>query len=356
MNYKKLFSVGLIFFAFMFVTIYAKTHADSLDLPSYGVNLSETSVSGLSSGAFMTVQFHVAYSHLMVGAGVIAGGPYYCTGCYENSSFMENAVSTCMQPMGGMGPDSKILFSKAKEFEQKGWIDKLTNLKNDRIYIFSGANDHTVYPKVVDQTEKFYLLAGTSAKNIKYVKNINAGHAICTDNDGDVPCPDTKPPFINNCDFIQSQAILKHIYGQLNPPTNHLSNEIKKFDQKKFFDADSDFDRSSMSQYGYVYVPKSCETNTCKVHLVFHGCLQGDTVIGDKYYRSTGYNELADTNNIIVLYPQAKISKSIPLNPEGCWDWWGYSSQDSDHPDFYKQTAVQISAVMKMLNRLAEPR
>jgi poly(3-hydroxybutyrate) depolymerase len=111
-----------------------------------------------------------------------------------------------------------------------------------------------------------------------------------------------------------------------------------------------------MSQYGYIYVPKSCETKTCKVHLVFHGCLQGATEIGDEYYRTTGYNELADTNNIIVLYPQAKRSKPVPLNPQGCWDWWGYSSNDTEDPDFYKQTAIQISVVKKMLDRLAEPR
>jgi hypothetical protein len=112
----------------MAITICARTHADSLNLPRYGVNLSETSVSGLSSGAFMTVQFHVAFSHLMVGAGIIAGGPYYCAGCYESNSFVANALSTCMKPMGGMGPDSNILFSKAKQFERKGWIDKIKNM------------------------------------------------------------------------------------------------------------------------------------------------------------------------------------------------------------------------------------
>ena len=39
------------------------------------------SVSGLSSGAFFAHQFHLAYSKLVFGAGLIAGGPY---GCVEN--------------------------------------------------------------------------------------------------------------------------------------------------------------------------------------------------------------------------------------------------------------------------------
>ena len=37
-----------------------------------------------------------------------------------------------------------------------------------------------------------------------------------------------------------------------------------------------------------------------------------------------GYNEVADLNNIVILYPQAKRG-SIPYNPNGCFDWWGYT-------------------------------
>jgi poly(3-hydroxybutyrate) depolymerase len=354
MNYKKFVSGGLIIVSFLVIFISERTHAKSLRLGSYGVNLSQTSVSGLSSGAFMTVQFHIAFSDLMVGAGVIAGGPYYCAGCNEPVPFVTTALTTCMSPMGGMGPDSKMLFSKAKEFERKRWIDKLNNLKDDRVYIFTGVNDQTVRQEVVKQTEQFYRLTGIPVNNIKYVKNVYAGHSIITNNDDDVPCSETKAPYINDCDFFQSQDILRHIYGKLNPPAKQLSNGIIKFDQKSFFDSDDDFDRSSMSRYGYVYVPKSCEAKTCKVHIVFHGCQQGYTKIGDDYYKTTGYNELADTNDIIVLYPQAEAS--MPINPKGCWDWWGYSSEDSENPDFYKKTAVQISVVKKMLERLTQPR
>ena len=55
----------------------AFTHAALADdaLPSFHGAPSETSVSGLSSGAFMAVQYQVAYSGSVVGAGVVAGGP-----------------------------------------------------------------------------------------------------------------------------------------------------------------------------------------------------------------------------------------------------------------------------------------
>jgi len=43
------------------------------ELPALGADLAQTSVSGLSSGAFMAVQLQVAYSRRIVGTGVIAG-------------------------------------------------------------------------------------------------------------------------------------------------------------------------------------------------------------------------------------------------------------------------------------------
>ncbi|WP_235580933.1 hypothetical protein [Pseudorhodoferax sp. Leaf265] len=36
-----------------------------------------------------------------------------------------------------------------------------------------------------------------------------------------------------------------------------------------------------------------------------------------------GFNRWADTNRLIVLYPQVARSGASPFNPKGCWDWWG---------------------------------
>ena len=90
--------------------------------------------------------------------------------------------------------------------------------------------------------------------------------------------------------------------------------------------------------------------------MAIHGCLQGAAVIGDKYYTTTGYNEIADTNKIIVLYPQVEPSEPIPYNPQGCWDFWGYSSSDPENPVFYTRESPQMKAIVGMLEQLAEPR
>ncbi|MCA1854075.1 MAG: poly(3-hydroxybutyrate) depolymerase, partial [Beggiatoa sp.] len=276
-------------------------------LPAYGADLSQTSVSGLSSGAFMTAQFHVVHSSTLVGAGVIAGGPFYCAGSYQSLSYLEAATTICMHPFGP-GPDGNELYAKAEEFARSGRIDPVADLADDRVYLFSGEADDVVTTEVVDQTLAFYQAAGVSAANIKYVKTVDAGHAITTNNSADSSCAVTKPPFINDCDFVQSHELLRHVYGTLNPPAPNSSGRILIFDQREFIDSD----RSSMSDSGYAYVPKSCAEDRCRVHVAFHGCLQGAAQIGDRYYTTTGYNEIADTNAMIVLYPQVQVSDPIP--------------------------------------------
>lgn len=321
-------------------------------LPSYQVDLSQTSVSGLSSGAFMAAQFQVAFSSTLVGAGIVAGGPFYCAGSSPFTPFALNATTICMKPFPGFGPNAVALFALTKNFAKHHLIDDTANLKRQKVYLFSGTRDTTVMTPVVDQTAEFYRQAGLPESSINYVHNIPAGHAILTNRNSDGACDITSSPYINDCHFMQSQAILSYIYGNLNPPSKVLTGKIIAFDQGEFLQSPI----SSMGDNGYAYVPKSCETQSCRLHVAFHGCGQDVTAIGDQFYKTTGYNELADSNNIIVLYPQVQASYLMPSNPGGCWDFWGYSSANQFAPDFYTRQAPQMAAVRAMLARLSEPR
>ena len=50
----------------------------AVNLPALNIDKTQTTVSGLSSGGFMAVQLHVAYSATFKkGAGIVAGGPFY---------------------------------------------------------------------------------------------------------------------------------------------------------------------------------------------------------------------------------------------------------------------------------------
>lgn len=327
--------------------------ADVAKLPALGADIEQTSVSGLSSGAFMTSQLYVVYSDIMVGAGIVAGGPYLCAKSWATNTLMQNATTACMNPLTpAVGPNTPHLVQLTQSLANAGDIDSLDNLKNDHIYIFSGQNDKTVTTTVVNQTYKFFTSLGVPASSIKYDTSVDAGHALITADEADTSCPTTKPPFINDCGFEQSTAILDQIYGDLEPPAQELSSKVMAFDQSEFIDAPN----TSMSDTAYVYVPETCKANrSCPVHVVFHGCKQGAAVIGDKYYNDTGYNQMAEANDIIMLYPQVQPSNGSPLNPEGCWDFWGYSSPGNPDPDYYSHNAPQLRAVYHMIERLAEP-
>lgn len=60
-------------------------------LPALNADLSQVTVSGLSSGAFMAHQIHVAYSDRIRGAGMMAGGPFGCS-----NGLVCQAVVACM--------------------------------------------------------------------------------------------------------------------------------------------------------------------------------------------------------------------------------------------------------------------
>lgn len=319
-------------------------------LGSYNINLQQTSVSGLSSGAFMTSQLYVVHSDIMVGAGVIAGGPYLCSLSWPLTAPVLTATTTCMNPPDNLGPNVPRLLELTSDLVDDGSIDSTTNLADDRLYLFSGQNDETVHTPVVDTTRDYFQQLGVPAASINYDNSVFSGHAIITDHSDDVSCADTESPYINNCSFMQSTRIIEHIYPGANPPAASATGEMIAFDQTEFLPNAI----TSMSSTGYLYVPQSCQSGTteCRIHVAIHGCEQGYESINDEYYNTTGYNEMADTNNLIVLYPQASKS-SAPFNPKGCWDFWGYSSYNQLAPDFYTKDAPQIKAIYSMIERLA---
>ena len=54
----------------------------------------------------------------------------------------------------------------------------------------------------------------------------------------------------------------------------------------------------------------------------------------------------ADAGRVVVLFPQAEPSFQ-PLNPNGCWDWWGYGGAE-----YATQAGPQIAAVKAMVDDL----
>jgi poly(3-hydroxybutyrate) depolymerase len=324
--------------AWCFAVLIGSPIAHAADpLPSFDtIDLKESSVSGLSSGAYMAGQFHVAFSSDLKGAAIIAGGPYNCA-----EGLLGVALSRCMQT-GSNAPDPAALLGQAEAFAQSGAIDPLANLVDDRVYIFSGTEDDTVTQTVVDETAAFYRLAGLPEAAIRYVDDRPAGHAFITENQGP-SCGTTSSPFINDCDYDQAGDLLQHIYGPLNPPSETPGGQLIAFDQAAFLTNPTSH---GLNETGFVYMPADCASGAaCRVHIAFHGCKQTTALIGDQYRTTTGYRRWADTNGLIVLFPEAHATLA---NPNSCWDWWGY-----DDPNYATKTGRQMRAVHAMLLQLA---
>jgi poly(3-hydroxybutyrate) depolymerase len=317
-------------------------------LPALHADPTQISVSGISSGGYMAVQFHVAYSANVAGAGVVAGGPYYCA---KNKASI--AIKNCMQP-DAEAPVTPVeeLVTFTRTVEQTGAIDATTNLKNSKVWLFSGRKDELVKQPVMTALHRYYLNY-VSPNRVVYENTIEAGHAYPTVDYGR-ECSYTGPPFIDKCGLDGAGSLLQHIHGPLKAPAAASGGTLRQFDQREFFDGDAY--SHSMRDTGFVYVPGACGQTACRVHVAFHGCQQNVDAVGDSFVRHAGYNEWADTNHFIVLYPQT-ITRfgigfrpwkfSYVVNPMGCWDWWGY-----DSPNYYRKDGPQMKAVKKMIDRL----
>jgi poly(3-hydroxybutyrate) depolymerase len=338
-------------------------------LGAFPVDPAQVSVAGISSGAFMANQLQVAHSADIMGAAMIAGGLY---GCAVQDVTEDGVLALASQ---AAGPCLKVPFllddvatykDRLEKLAAKGWIDPPANLARARAYFFTGGSDQVVDSETVVKGKALYDSLGVPADNIVFEDHsgpaAKAGHSWVTKNFGGA-CDANAAPYIDDCKYDQAGAELKAIYGQdLKAPAAAATGSIIAFDQKEFVPGKATA-ANGLLDTGYLYVPKACEPGAgqpCRLQVVLHGCKQSAEELGDVFYTRIGVNEWADANAILVLYPQAHATTPSELppnlwsdalifaNPEGCWNWWGYS----DDRQYLTKKGVQIVAIWKMIQRL----
>jgi poly(3-hydroxybutyrate) depolymerase len=317
-------------------------------LPALDALTGDRTVSGVSSGGYMAIQFHVAHSASVKGVGALAAGPYYCA---QGSLWI--AYYRCMTPGTWTPlPSVSTLKDRAEALARSGDIDATGNLEAARVWFFSGGRDRTMYPQVVRSAAAFYE---AFRANAAFVAHESAGHGMVTAGTGGV-CGGSAPPFINDCGYDAAGQILRHLLGPLEAAAASADGRLSTFDQHPFTE-ESPL-AVGMADTGYVYLPAACSTARCRVHVAFHGCRQDAAAVGEQFVRGAGYNRWADSNRLIVVYPQAAARSgwsfkagNFVWNPRGCWDWWGYTG-----PRYHTREGVQIRAVKAMVERLSARR
>lgn len=307
--------------------------AEPSSLQRYNIHRSDITISGVSSGAFMATQMGVAYSKLFSAVASVAGGVYWCA---QGES--DRAEGECMKSARNIDPQVQIDY--AKQLAAEGKIDALKNLRNQRIYIFASPRDMIIKPpsgeKLLDFAHEFY-----HPENIKFENTQNFAHGFATLDYGTL-CLFGFHPWILNCGYDLAGEILVHAYGDLNPREERYPLEnLLEFDQTEFAD-----DRTPLYEKGWVYVPESCKNGQkCGLHVALHGCQMNPDFIKDKFAKNAGYNEWAEANSLIILYPQsAKVSGP---NPYACWDWFGFTGAD-----YVEKSGAQMQALRAMISRL----
>ncbi|MFF9017092.1 PHB depolymerase family esterase [Streptomyces sp. NPDC014870] len=294
--------------------------------------------SGISSGGYMATQLHVAYSGTFSGSAVFASGPYNCA---------QNTLSTALNACMNTTQDLQLaqLEQTTRTWSSQGLVDPVANLAGDPVYVFSGSGDATVKRPVADALADYY---GRFGAQVRYDRSTAAGHAWISPL-GPNSCTVTQSPYINNCGFDAERDLLGHLRGSVAAPSTAPGGSLIRFDQNGYAPGGSAA-ALSLGAEGFVYVPKSCSDGaTCSLMVALHGCKQGYGYqgFGTQFVDRAYLNEYADTNDMIVLYPQAAATGTLE-NPNGCWNWWGYLGDSA----YARHGGKQIEAIMGMVRAL----
>jgi poly(3-hydroxybutyrate) depolymerase len=318
--------------------------ANAQALLPLAIDPTHVTVSGVSSGGFMAVQFAVAHSATVRGVGAIAAGPYYCA---RLEPVRISAI--CLRGR----PDWHDSVQAVEAAAAFGAIDPPSNLSRIRAWVLAEGADPVVSVSVVEATRDF--LRQYAGDQVQFRVLTGAGHSMPTVDQGG-PCADTGGSYLNACGFDAAAQMLDYLDPRQSADSEG-GGELLSFDQSEFVARwRRMLGNVSLGKVGYVFVPKRCHVGGCHLHVALHGCRQGASSTNQQFVRHAGYNAWAARHATVILYPQVSTTPFawyapwLPLNPQGCWDWWGYSGAD-----YAVRSGVQIKAIAAMIERLEQP-
>lgn len=302
---------------------------------------SKPTISGISSGGFMSVQMATIYSSQFSGVGTIAGGFFYCSQNhlqekikegqshlfvgsrnllqFEPSDKLYTDVTTLMSPEKWFKPAQSNPIYQAvgvcmadpkqaalpdlKQMATENKIDSVDHFKNLKAYIYQGKKDSVVNPEMVDQLTSFYTTNGIQQKQIQTTYG-SGGHNFPTDKEGLNPCEAQDVPYISSCQLDVAQQVLTHLTGQTlqksKPQMEHLYLVDQTLDHKNQVVQSQNENTwkqptQSLAPYGYLYAPEQCLKNpsSCAVHVALHGCKMSDSFSKD--FDESYQNQVAGT-------------------------------------------------------------
>ena len=332
--------------AFSLPTSAQEDEASPGALPAVGASQRDASVVGVSSGGYMAMQLAVAWPERFAGVGVLAAGPWSCA-----QGSLSLALNQCMMTRRGL-PSLEALDARWAKYRELEYVGSESARSQLRAYVWHGENDSVVAPALGDLLAEQLQQWLAGAEQLNVARSPKAGHGwpVKLDNTQALsqPLGDCQSGGGNHllaCD----ENIAADMLNWLHPEATSSAMSSATRGQLIAFDQ-SDFDAKGLADSGYVYLPEGCQDGHCEVTIALHGCQMNTQQVGDAFVRHTGLNEWADQQSRIIVYPQAE---STLANPQGCWDWWGFSESSWQlNPLHDTRQGSQVSALMAMLTRL----
>jgi poly(3-hydroxybutyrate) depolymerase len=349
-----------------------------------GADPKQVSISGLSSGAAMALQYAVAHSSSIIGVGSVAGPTWDCA-----EGDLSRAMQVCLKGQGT--PQAKT--DVARQFAAAGKIDSLpgnTTSALKRSFVFQSPQDDVINPRSGQANVDFLTaLTGVAPELDQGHSNDGserAGHGIISP-DGTDSCSGFGKTFVRRCGAEDNPAeILSTIYGGGMPdPSNRKAvpeADVWEFEQQLLIDAVRNEGASVSGDYvwwyqalqsterqnldlaprGYIYVPTGVcgqDKPPCRVHVALHGCAQDPKLFAQK----SGYNDWAEHYRTIIVYPAIKARQPWPWdyvlgaepNPLGCWDWWGYLDPGTGGDRYLTKDAPQLKFIERIIAEVTKP-
>lgn len=371
------FALGLILLVCSLVVVQVDASAAPGELPVIRrIDTASITISGLSSGAAMAVQIGTAHSRIVRGVGILAGPPYLCA---EGS--ITRAYNTCLllgrgrlESWFGLAPkrsacepgaepelDVRDLVEDTLALARKNGIDPVEGLRSQRVWEYRGRCDAVVGRNASRAQGEFYRHFGA-----EFVSRTldRAGHTMPTDRPDQGACDAEDKDYVSSCGFDAVGDMLGHLMSSPSAMRGAARGTWTTFDQARYVDSvlpeRERLKEISMAREAEVFVPDSCGHKACTVHVALHGCLQGiDDATYRNFARHAGYAEWASALDMVVLFPRVTAVRPFERgfdrvgNPQGCWDWWGYTNRGSGSFRRYAtRDAPQIKAIMNMVRSL----
>ncbi|CAG7662111.1 unnamed protein product [Allacma fusca] len=311
-----------------------------LQLPALNIYPQWITISGFSSGGSFAQQMQISYSSIFSGIAVFSHTYYRCGPATGVQADYDNVCTRLGNRTDSELYDTNNVLTDIQNYYDQDLIDNPINIRNKRLYVFAGTRNPLFTTDMSLRILQVYepLIQNTESVHTRVME----AQLLLPTVDFGAPCQESAESnlFLGSCGISGAYEALQFLLGDVVKKPSRVQRtelqRLREFDQTEFLYGFTG--RHDMDTVGYYYVPSRCEYIKCLLHFYFHGCLTGREFNGTSHIVNSGYLEVAELSNIIMVFPQAVSSEG---NEIGCWDTYGFTGLQYGNKKSYTSVSFQ---------------